>query len=213
MNEKENNYNIEGIRDIGRINMLLIAANAAVFIIFNIIGRTNDPEFMLYHGAVFTPMVLKQGAWYTLFTSMFLHFDISHIANNMIMLAAAGSYVEREMGSIRYLITYLLAGLGGNILSLYVDLQTMGYAVSAGASGAVFGVTGALLALALKNRGRVQGLGAPRIIIMIALSLYSGFTSIGVDNWAHVGGLVCGFVIAFLISPRKKPEQITVYDE
>ncbi len=213
MNEKENNYNIEGIRDIGRINMLLIAANAAVFIIFNIIGRTNDPEFMLYHGAVFTPMVLKQGAWYTLFTSMFLHFDISHIANNMIMLAAAGSYVEREMGSIRYLITYLLAGLGGNILSLYVDLQTMEYAVSAGASGAVFGVTGALLALALKNRGRVQGLGAPRIIIMIALSLYSGFTSIGVDNWAHVGGLVCGFVIAFLISPRKKPEQITVYDE
>jgi rhomboid protease GluP len=213
LNEKENNYNIEGIRDIGRINMLLIAANAAVFIIFNIIGRTNDPEFMLYHGAVFTPMVLKQGAWYTLFTSMFLHFDISHIANNMIMLAAAGSYVEREMGSIRYLITYLLAGLGGNILSLYVDLQTMEYAVSAGASGAVFGVTGALLALALKNRGRVQGLGAPRIIIMIALSLYSGFTSIGVDNWAHVGGLVCGFVIAFLISPRKKPEQITVYDE
>ncbi len=213
MNEKENNYNIEGIRDIGRINMLLIAANAAVFIIFNIIGRTNDPEFMLYHGAVFTPMVLKQGAWYTLFTSMFLHFDISHIANNMIMLAAAGSYVEREMGSIRYLITYLLAGLGGNILSLYVDLQTMEYAVSAGASGAVFGVTGALLALALKNRGRVQGLGAPRIIIMIALSLYSGFTSIGVNNWAHVGGLVCGFVIAFLISPRKKPEQITVYDE
>lgn len=213
MNEKENNYNIEGIRDIGRINMLLIAANAAVFIIFNIIGSTNDPEFMLYHGAVFTPMVLKQGAWYTLFTSMFLHFDISHIANNMIMLAAAGSYVEREMGSIRYLITYLLAGLGGNILSLYVDLQTMEYAVSAGASGAVFGVTGALLALALKNRGRVQGLGAPRIIIMIALSLYSGFTSIGVDNWAHVGGLVCGFVIAFLISPRKKPEQITVYDE
>ena len=213
MNEKENNYNIEGIRDIGCINMLLIAANAAVFIIFNIIGSTNDPEFMLYHGAVFTPMVLKQGAWYTLFTSMFLHFDISHIANNMIMLAAAGSYVEREMGSIRYLITYLLAGLGGNILSLYVDLQTMEYAVSAGASGAVFGVTGALLALALKNRGRVQGLGAPRIIIMIALSLYSGFTSIGVDNWAHVGGLVCGFVIAFLISPRKKPEQITVYDE
>ena len=139
-NEYQNSRRVPsgiGSNNAGPVNILLVAANIIVFIVLSYLGNTEDPEFMLYHGAAFPPMIIEKGAWYTLFTSMFLHFNFSHIVNNMIMLLAAGSYVERGMGSIRYLITYILAGLGGNALSLYFSLRTMDYAVSAGASGAV----------------------------------------------------------------------------
>ena len=125
--------------------ILLIAINVIVFFALSFFGMTEDAEYMLEHGAMYVPYMLEGEGYYRLFTSMFLHFGIDHLANNMVMLGAIGWNLEYEIGKIKFLIIYLGSGLAGNILSAFGDLMTGEYAVSAGASGAVFGIIGALL--------------------------------------------------------------------
>ena len=182
----------------GKICISLAAINIAIFLILNLSGDTRSGEFMAEHGAMYPPLITEEGKWYLLLTAVFLHFDLSHLANNMIMLVAVGSYVEREMGPLRFLLFYLLCGLGSSGISLWWNNFTGDLAVSAGASGAIFGCVGGLLALAIKHKGRVQGLGIRNILLMAALSLYAGFTTAGVDNAGHVGGFVTGLLLGFL---------------
>lgn len=98
---------------------------------------------------------------------------------------------------------------GGNILSAWNDLHTGVYAVSAGASGAIFGIIGALIFLVLKNHGRLGNLSSRRMLFMAACSLYHGFTSAGVDNMAHIGGLVTGFLMAVHLYRKRNCERRT----
>ena len=182
----------------------LIIVNVVVFLLLTTRGMTEDPEFMLAHGAMYVPYVTENGETYRLFTSMFLHFGFEHLMNNMFVLGVMGAILEPEMGRIKYLIVYLASGLCGNILSAVWDIQAGSYAVSAGASGAVFGVIGALLLVAIRNRGRVGTVTGKGLIFMILLSLYYGFTSTGVDNAAHIGGLVSGFFLALLLYRKRK---------
>ena len=179
--------------------IILAAVNIIIFLLMYAAGAAGDVEFMATHGAVFPPLMIERGVWYPLFTAMFLHFDIEHLANNMVMLVAVGRYIEYGMGTFKFLILYLCSGVLGNALSFVMDLHGDLNTVSAGASGAVFGLVGALLAMAIKNKGRIEGLGIRQILLMIALSLVSGFTSAGVDNTAHVGGLVAGLLIGLVI--------------
>ena len=124
----------------------------------------------------------------------------------MVLLGALGWNLEVEIGRIRFLIIYLVSGVGGNILSLYHDICTSDPAVSAGASGAIFGIMGALLYVVIANRGRLGRLSGRGMAVMVALSLYFGFTSSGVDNYAHIGGLICGFLLALLLYRGKRRE-------
>ena len=126
---------------------------------------------------------------------MFLHFGFEHLMNNMIMLGAIGMYLEPAIGKIRFLLIYFVSGIGGNILSFYMNLRQGRSVVSAGASGAVLGLMGALVFAVLWDRKNRIRLDKRRILFMVVLSLYFGFTSTGVDNAAHVGGLICGFVL------------------
>ena len=177
--------------------------NIIVFLSLSVLGDTESAAFMEQHGAVFLPDVFGQGEWWRLFTAMFLHFGLAHLANNMIVLFWTGDRLERLIGKWRYLIIYFGAGLCGNLLSLLVTQGKGTLTVSAGASGAIFGVFGALLWVIIANRGRVEELNIRGIVIMIALSLYYGFTSTGVDNWCHVGGLISGFFLSLLLYRRK----------
>lgn len=181
----------------------VIVINIAVFFILSLFGDTEDAVFMLQHGAMYEPMVMQDHEFYRIFTSMFLHFGISHLLNNMVLLGALGWNLELEIGKIRFLVIYLISGLGGNFLSLYHGISTETYVVSAGASGAIFGLMGALLYVVIANRGRLGRLSGRGILIMVILSLYFGLTSSGVDNWAHIGGLVSGFVMAVILYRRK----------
>ncbi len=183
----------------------LIIVNIAVFLIMSIFGNTEDAVFMLRHGAMYEPAVTQDYEFYRLFTSMFLHFGIDHLLNNMVLLGALGWNLESEVGKVRYVIIYLISGLGGNVLSLYHGLTADAYAVSAGASGAVFGLMGALLYVVIANRGRTGRLSGRGLLFMVALSLYFGLTSSGVDNWAHIGGLISGFIMALVLYRRPKP--------
>lgn len=183
--------------------ILLIGINLLVFIILTFMGRTEDGYFMLQHGAMYEPYVLQKQEYYRLFTSLFLHFGISHLLNNMVLLWALGSILEKEVGKIRFLLCYFISGLGGNLVSLYWNSMHDRQVVSAGASGAIFGLMGGLLWIVFANRGRLGTLSGKGMLIMVVLSLYFGFTSTGVDNLAHIGGLVFGFLTAFLTYRRK----------
>ena len=182
---------------------VIIVINVAVFLILSLFGDTEDAVFMLQHGAMYEPMVTQQHEFYRIFTSMFLHFGITHLLNNMVLLGALGWNLELEIGKIRFLIIYLVSGIGGNLLSLYFGISAETYAVSAGASGAIFGLMGALLYVVIANRGRLGRLSGKGMLFMVILSLYFGLTSSGVDNWAHIGGLVTGFVMAVILYRRK----------
>ena len=83
-------------------------------------GNTEDVMFMLEHGAMFEPLITEEHEYYRIITSMFLHFGIEHLLNNMVILGALGWNLELETGKIRFLIIYLVSGIGGNLLSLYL---------------------------------------------------------------------------------------------
>lgn len=182
----------------------LIVVNVAVFMIMTMFGDTEDAVFMLQHGAMYEPFVIQQHEYYRIITCLFLHFGIEHLLNNMVMLGALGWNLELEIGKVRFLVIYFVSGIAGNILSLFYDLSTENPAVSAGASGAIFGLMGALLYVVILNRGRLGRLSGRGMLIMVVLSLYFGFASSGVDNFAHIGGLVSGFILAVILYRKKK---------
>lgn len=188
-------------------NLLMVAANIVVFLILEFIGNTEDVGFMAEHGACYSPWVVKYGEYYRLFTCMFLHYGIEHLFNNMLVLIFLGDALERSVGKLRYLIIYLGGGVLANVLSCALDYKSGEYAVSAGASGAVFAVVGALVYIVIVNRGRIAQFTMRRLILMAMLSLFEGFTSVGVDNAAHVGGFVLGFVFAVLLYRRPRDER------
>ena len=182
----------------------LIVINVIVFLILTLLGDTGDGLFMLQYGAMYEPYITQGHEYYRLVTSIFLHFGIEHLLNNMVMLGALGWNLELETGKIRFLIIYFVSGIGGNLLSLFWNQMQGQYTVSAGASGAIFGLMGALVYVVIANRGRLGRLSGRGMLIMVILSLYFGFTSSGVDNIAHIGGLVCGFISAVILYRKKK---------
>ena len=186
-----------------KANLTIVIINIVVFIVLSIIGDTTDGQFMVNHGAAFTPYILA-GDYYRLFTSMFLHFGIEHLINNMLVLFVLGSRLERVIGKLRFIVIYLAGGMTGSVLSLVWDLRQGEYAVSAGASGAVFAVMGAMIYVVIRNKGRLEDLSVRQILVMAVFSLYFGFASSGVDNAAHTGGLAAGFLLAIFCYHRRK---------
>src|SRR5262249_31538048 len=154
-----------------------------------------DPTIpdLLRWGADFGPKTTS-GEWWRLFTSMFIHIGIIHLLVNMWVLAAAGPLVERMIGNAGFLLMYLLAGLSGSLASLLWDPLV----VSAGASGAIFGIYGALFGLLLRQSRsiHVQALAQLRNsgFVFLLFNLFQGLFQPKVDFTAHIGGLVGGFL-------------------
>ena len=182
----------------------LIIVNSVVFLILSMFGNTEDAYFMLQHGAMYGPSVTEAHEFYRLVTCLFLHFGIQHLLNNMVMLGALGWNLEKEIGKIKFLLIYFLSGIGGNLCSLLWDIKRGEQVVSAGASGAIFGLRGALVYRLVAWRATRVRLSGRGMLILVALSLYFGLTSSGVDNFAHIGGLICGFLFSVLLYRRKK---------
>lgn len=178
------------------INGVLIAANILYFFWLEFHGSTENAAFMVEHGAMYVPLVVREGEYYRLLTAVFMHFGISHLVNNMVILFVLGDNLERALGKVKYLVFYLICGVGANVFSMVVSIREYELAVSAGASGAIFGVIGGLLYVVIRNRGRLEDLSTRQLALFVACSLYFGFTSTGIDNAAHVGGLVLGFLLA-----------------
>ena len=185
------------------VNTLLVLANVAVFIILSFLGNTTDAEFMATHGAMDFIDVVEKGQYYRMFTSMFLHFGADHLFQNMLILLVIGCRLERITGKLSYLLIYIGSGLIGAGTSIVFTLGNNPNTVSAGASGAIFGVMGGLLYCIVsdviqKKRYRVEEIGLTGMIFMVASALSYGFFSAGVDNAAHIGGLIGGFLITMI---------------
>lgn len=186
------------------MNLIIVLSNVLVFLILELMGNTESGQFMLEHGAFYLPAVVEEHEYYRFFTCMFLHFGIEHLFNNMLVLLFLGDMLERAVGKVRYLLIYMLGGMAGNVLSAWYSYRTADFSVSAGASGAVFAVIGALLFVVLIHRGKLEELSGRRLLLMAVLSLFQGFTSMGVDNWAHIGGLLGGLILGVLLFNWKK---------
>jgi len=193
------------------VTVALLAANTLVFALMVVRGAGlwhGSSDVQLAWGANFGPAT-QDGEWWRLFTAMFLHFGLWHLVLNMWALWDAGRLVERLYGSWRYALVYLGAGLAGNLVSLVLQGDR---AVSGGASGAIFGVFGALLVCLARER---RGIDAHEFrwlfggaAVFSAASLALGFAVTGIDNAAHVGGLVAGSLLgAALARPldRERP--------
>lgn len=186
------------------VTIAFVVANILVFAVMELIGNTEDTNFMVAAGAVWPPDV-EQGQYWRLLTATFMHFGFEHILNNMLILACAGPILEDALGHLKYLVLYLLAGVGGSALSYLQMLHSGNYAVAAGASGAIFGIIGALLWIVIRHKGRYETLTGKGLLFMIVISLYYGISSGDVDNWGHIGGLIMGFLIGIILyrKPRK----------
>ena len=144
----------------------LILLNILVFLIVEFTGSSQNTMHMLDCGAAFTPMIIQGGEYYRLFTCMFLHFGIEHLLNNMLVLFVLGSRLEQAIGKIKFLLIYLIGGVLGNVISLLIELRTQDFAVSAGASGAVFAVMGAMIYIVIRNKGWLGDLSMRQILVI-----------------------------------------------
>ena len=143
--------------------------------------------------------VLAQKEYGRILWAMFLHGSVSHIFNNMLILFFLGAMIEKEVGHLCFFLIYFLSGIGGNLLSLYVKVLTGDNVGSIGASGAIFGLDGMLLSLVLFSGRQMENVTPVRVLLMIILSLYSGYTGGNIDNAAHIGGLLIGFAVGSVV--------------
>lgn len=182
----------------------LIALNVLVFVLmlFGGAGFWHSPNTVqLTWGANFAPAT-ADGQWWRLGSAMFLHFGAVHLGMNMLALWDGGKLVERMFGSARFLLIYLISGIGGNLLSLVVQGNQ---AVSGGASGAIFGIYGALLVYLWVARHQMQQVEFRWLfwggMLFSALTIGMGYVIPGIDNSAHIGGFLTGGVLGLLMLP------------
>lgn len=190
------------MKNLPFISIALVVVNTLVFLLCVIFGNS------IYNaGCTGVWDVIVNKEYGRILWAMFLHSDIEHLFSNMMLIFFLGSMLEQEIGHLPYGVVYFLSGIGGNIVSLYVKWMSNDWSVSIGASGAAFGLDGLLLAAVLLGGGRLQSITPARVLVMIGLSLYSGFAGSNIDNAAHVGGLLVGFclgVLVCLINRRKQ---------
>ncbi len=171
------------------VSTALVVVNVVVFCLCVFTG-----EFFYSRGGVESFGILERHEYGRLLWALFLHSDTAHLFNNMIILFFLGAMLEKETGHIWLAVIYFLSGLGGNIVSLIRKVMTASPSLSVGASGAVFGLDGLLLALVIFSPDFRNAVSPGRVMLMIILSVYDGFMGSNIDNAAHVGGLAIGFL-------------------
>lgn len=205
-----------GWRDYS-VTLAILAVNIIGYILCTQMG-----EVVYNIGSMNAEKILVDGQYYRLVTSIFLHADIEHIVSNMIYLVGLGQMLELMIGHVRFAVLYLLSGLGAGIFSMLYAVLTGDIYDAVGASGAIFGLIGALFILLVirdfrrrtqrraggmpgrtdipGEHGRVvpsgyESISVGKMMFVVVYMIYSGTRAERVDNAAHVGGLVCGLLI------------------
>jgi rhomboid protease GluP len=221
------NVNLEVVKDLAAVmsNNNLHASNekaslnqrpiiTMIFIAINIImyGITAYLSFVYAGGSIFNSdtrvlillgakvnELIASGEYYRLISAMFLHGGIVHLGVNMYSLYAIGPMVERVYGKTKYIAIYFLAGICSSIFS-----YTFSPSVSIGASGAIFGLLGAVLIFAIKSKGKTGSRFIRSILSVIFINIMIGVTLPNIDNFAHIGGLLGGLIISFVVSFKQE---------
>jgi len=178
---------------------VLLVANALVWLAMTVLGGSEDPTILVLFGAKFTPLILA-GQYWRLLSAVFVHVGIAHLLFNAYALFSFGMEVERRFGRARFLALYLLSGVASTTASIVGSP-----ALSAGASGAVFGLAGASLAYYARYRDQLGAAGRrslSSILVVVGLNLAMGFAATGIDNLGHIGGLIAGLGLGWAYCPR-----------
>lgn len=186
------------------INLIVYAVSA--FLSQDIIDM--DLETLVDMGALYGPFTVLNGEWWRLFTAMFLHSGMTHLLMNMFSLYLIGRGAEIYFEKKSYIILYIVSGLIGGLVSQYIHPVSVGI----GASGAIFGVFGALAGFFLAFRERIKKQSKAFMKdfgIIIVINLVLGFSIPSVDVSAHIGGLIIGLIGGFMVS--KNPKWVWIY--
>jgi rhomboid protease GluP len=186
----------------GGLAFIILTLNVLMFIVMCIGGVSlfqPTAYSVLKWGANYGPLTIGDHQWWRLLSSMFIHFGLIHLAVNMMVLINIGLFMEAVSGGPLFLFLYVAAGLGGGVASLLFHPAM----VSAGASGAIFGLYGGLLAYLLRHRDSVEsgslsslGKGA---LIFVGYNLVYGLFRPDIDLAAHFGGLATGFIVGLFL--------------
>lgn len=186
------------------ITYLLILINVLIFF-----GAflTNTHDEVLNNFCLYGPNIRAYQEYYRLFTGMFLHVDILHLFFNCYTLYVIGSQLESFMGRTKYLIIYLVSGLFASLLSITLSTNP-----SVGASGAIFGLMGSLLYFGYHYRVYLGNVLKSQIIPLILFNLLYGFMLSGIDNAAHIGGLIGGVLITYALGIKYKSSAFEMFN-
>ena len=185
---------------------VLLGANVAMFVLMTLFGiivyndwnGTQNGRVLIFFGAKVNQLIAHGEVW-RLFSAMFIHIGIIHLLFNLYALNVLGPMVEGFFGHRRFLLIYIIGGLWGSTAS-YAFSQ----ALSAGASGAIFGLAGATTVYFLRYRENFGARGRAilqNMLVVIGINLVFGLSMTGIDNWGHMGGLVGGAAIAYGLLP------------
>ena len=178
------------------ITYWLIAINVILYVIPILFGQYNN----LINGYCVWGPAIRDGQYYRLLTGIFLHGGIFHLLFNCYALYVIGSQVENFLGKFKFLVIYLVAGISGSLFSMIFG----GNYASIGASGAIFGLMGALVYFGYHYRVYLGNVVKSQIIPLIVLNLMLGFFMTGIDNFAHIGGLIGGTLISIALGVKDK---------
>lgn len=195
---------ITSISDIGAVaknaplTLSVIIVNILVFIIVFLNGGINNLNLLRF-GALFPYLVFEHGQVWRIFTAMFLHGNFPHLFMNMFSLYILGRIIERFLNKSAFITIFMVSGITASLFSLYLSRT-----LSVGASGAIFGMSGAIAVMAKMSRKTLDGLHFNTLLIFITINLLSGFMMDNVDNWGHIGGLAGGIIAGFIICRNRK---------
>ena len=192
------------------LTSILLVVNVVMFIILAANGGSTNPMTLLRFGAL-TNHELFSGEWWRYFSSIFLHAGFSHLLFNSFALVVFAPPMERLLGSVRYGLLYLGSGVLGNVLALAWYNSAGETTISVGASGAIYGIYGAFLYVALFQRTMMDEASRKTLYTLLAFGIILSFAMSGIKWMAHLGGLLGGFFIYGLLirlwRPRKFRKQ------
>ena len=178
------------------ITYSLIVINIILFVLMYIFGSgSEDVNTLIDFGANYVTLT-KSGEYIRLLTSAFLHIGVMHLIFNMYSLAVVGTQIEYFYGKIKYIIIYLFSALMGSLFTVALSSDNV---VSAGASGAIFGLLGSLLYFGFNYRGQIGNALINQIVPVVVINLLIGFTVPGIGIMAHIGGLIGGYLISMAV--------------
>lgn len=181
------------------ITYAIIGINILVFVLMYLLGDgSTNVQTLIKFGANYGPLV-KAGEYYRLITSAFLHIGIVHLLFNCYALYVIGPQVENFFGKTKYILIYLASALSGSLLSILFSNS-----ISAGASGAIFGLLGSIVYFGYHYRVYLDNVLKSQIIPLIVLNLLLGFVVQGIDSAAHIGGLIGGILISMAVGVKYK---------
>jgi rhomboid protease GluP len=180
------------------VTILLLVGIGIAFVLEIVSGGSTNPQVLVALGAN-VPSLVLQGEWWRLVASLFLHIGFLHLLLNGWALYQIGALFEIWLGSARLLAVYFVCGVAASLSSVFFTRS-----LSAGASGAIFGLIGALIAFLLRRRGALSSGGRSilgQLVLWAAINVVFGFSTPGIDNAAHLGGCAMGFLLGLALRP------------